>query len=214
MKTKPETASDDAKRVVIFVDGQNVFNDARRAFHTPPFYGSQGQINIMRYARLLVERKVHGSPEPRKLTQIRVYRGRPDPRRDAGTYAAHMRQCSVWEKSGVKVVPRPLRYPRDWPKERAEEKGIDVQIAIDMVTMAINRELDVAILATTDTDLRPALEAFAVLPLDPAPEVEVAAWRSSSMSKKLQVAGQRVWVHFIDEPEYRTVRDKTDYNKA
>ena len=95
---------------------------------------------------------------------------------------------------------------------RSEEKGIDVQIAIDMVTMAVNRELDVAILATTDTDLRPAIEAFHRLPFENPPVVEVAAYRSSHFSKKLQVPGRHVWTHFIDEPEYRTVRDRTDYN--
>jgi NYN domain-containing protein len=125
-----------------------------------------------------------------------------------------MRQCAAWEKAGAKVIPRPLRYPRDWPTSRAEEKGIDVQIAIDMVTMAINGELDVAILATTDTDLRPALEAFHVLPLDPAPSIEVAAWRSPTMSKKLQVPGIHVWVHFVERAQYMSVRDGTDYNIA
>jgi hypothetical protein len=125
-----------------------------------------------------------------------------------------MRQCTAWEISGATVITRPLRYPQNWPRDRAEEKGIDVQIAIDMVMMAIRQELDVAILATTDTDLRPALEAFHALPSGQAATIEVAAWRSPTCSKKLQVAGLHVWSHFLEAADYNRIRDTRDYNRA
>jgi len=48
-----------------------------------------------------------------------------------------MKQCSAWVKSGVTVIPRTLQIPsRDWPRERAQEKGIDVALSVDFVTMA------------------------------------------------------------------------------
>ena len=59
-------------------------------------------------------------------------------------------------------------------------------------------ELDVAILATTDTDLRPVLEAFHKLPSGQSATIEVAAWRSPTCSKQLQVSGLHVWSHFLD----------------
>ena len=166
----------------------------------------------MQYGNLLTTKQPLGTSGSRRLREVRVYRGRPDPRKEPQTYAAHMRQCDQWAKSGAVVVPRPLRYPRDWPDTKAEEKGIDVQIAIDMVMGGINRELDIAILASTDTDQRPVLEAFHSFPMDEPPVIEVATWRSPRYSQKLQVTGLHVWSHFLEEDEYRRVRDRRDYN--
>jgi hypothetical protein len=83
-----------------------------------------------------------------------------------------------------------------------------------MVMMAIHGELDVAILASTDTDQRPVLESFHTLPLSPVPIIEVATWKSPSFSKKLQVRGLHVWSHYIEQPEFRSLTDRTDYNRA
>lgn len=203
---------EEAQRVVVFIDYQNVMRDARRAFCTSPYSAAAGQIDPRRYAELLAGRLPLGTTGRRVLEEVRVYRGRPDPRKDAMTYGAHMRQSDAWDKAGATVITRPLRYPRDWPKERAEEKGIDVQIAIDAVMRAVNGELDVAILATTDTDQRPVLEAFHRLPLDPQPIIEVATWQAPTFSKKLQVPGLHVWSHQMDDAAFRRVRDSRDYN--
>lgn len=205
-------SQEEAQQVIVFIDYQNVMRDARRAFCGRPYGAADGQIDPIQYAQLLVSKQPLGTEGRRTLKEVRVYRGRPDPRKDALTYAAHMRQSDAWDKAGATVITRPLRYPRDYPKARAEEKGIDVQIAIDAVTRAVNRDLDVAILATTDTDQRPVLEAFHGLPLDPQPIIEVATWRAEHFSKKLQVPGLHVWSHFMDHAEFRRVRDRRDYN--
>jgi uncharacterized LabA/DUF88 family protein len=112
----------------------------------------------------------------------------------------------------VELIARDLRYPQDWPKAKAEEKGIDVALAIDAIRMAISDELDVAILATTDTDQRPVLEAFHEVPFPGTQVIEVATWKSPNFRKKLQVKGYHVWSHFLDEDDFRRVRDSRDYN--
>lgn len=38
------------------------------------------------------------------------------------------------------------------------EKGIDVAMAIDLVRMAMRKELDAAVVVSSDTDLVPAIE--------------------------------------------------------
>lgn len=198
--------------VVVFLDAQNLYNDARRAFCQKTDPATFGQVDPMRLGKLLCSRRPPGAKEDRELKEVRIYRGRPDSSKEPKTYGAHMRQCAAWEKAGVTVIPRPLRYPRNWPKDPPEEKGIDVQIAIDMVTMASNAELDVAILASTDTDLRPALEAFFVLPFGEPKVIEVSAWKSAVFNKVLRIPEHHVWCHFIEEGEYRAVRDSRDYN--
>lgn len=134
--------------VVVFIDAQNLYNDARRAFCRRTDPAAYGQVDPMRLGRLLAAKHPLGADEPRDLKDVRIYRGRPDSTKQPKTYGAHMRQCAAWEKAGAIVIPRPLRYPHTWPDDPPEEKGIDVQIALDMVTMAINDELDVALLAS------------------------------------------------------------------
>ena len=38
-----------------------------------------------------------------------------------------------------------------------KEKGVDVKIAVDMITMACNKQLETAIIASSDSDLQPAI---------------------------------------------------------
>jgi uncharacterized LabA/DUF88 family protein len=69
-----------------------------------------------------------------------------------------MRQCAAWESKGAIVIARALRYPAGWPETKPQQKGVDVALAIDFVTMAIDGQYDVGVIASTDTDLKPALE--------------------------------------------------------
>jgi uncharacterized LabA/DUF88 family protein len=141
---------------VLFLDYQNVYRRARDTFHQLTDQSSAGQIDPMKLGRLLV-----GRSSDRKLTEVRVYRGQPDATRDPKGYGANRRQAAAWAHAGVTVIQRPLRYPVGQPNARPEEKGIDVILALDFVTMAARGDYDVGILMSTDTDLKPALEEVA-----------------------------------------------------
>lgn len=122
-----------------------------------------------------------------------------------------MRQCAAWQKSGAIVIPRTLRYPFDWPRSKAEEKGIDVALSVDFVAGAIESAYDVGIICSTDTDLRPPIEyvaqKFAVLP-----RAEVAAWKSPTSNRAISIAGpKRIWCHYLDYEDYAAIEDKTNY---
>jgi uncharacterized LabA/DUF88 family protein len=197
-------------RAAIFIDYQNTYGGARSAFHSWDAPYTDGQIDPLKLAELLVRKDVHDH----ELTQVRVYRGRPDSFKEPGAYAANLRQCTRWERSSeqVRVITRALRYPSAWPKEKAEEKGIDVALAIDFVMMAIRGEYDVGVVVSTDTDLKPALEAVMSLGGDPYPRAAVAAWSSRvGHSRRLSISGRRLWCHWLSHDDYLEVRDATDY---
>jgi uncharacterized LabA/DUF88 family protein len=110
------------------------------------------------------------------------------------------------------VVQRPIRYPKAWPAERAQEKGIDVALAVDFVMLAVTGAYDVGILMSTDTDLRPALEAVVALRRrGGGPHCEVAAWTSSRSSPRLRITQANLWCHYLNVDDYRGVVDPTDY---
>lgn len=196
-------------RVAVFIDWQNTYHWARRAFHAETDPGWRGQIRPRALAELLVSK----GPAGRELAHLAIYTGRPDPRIDPKTSAAHMRQCAAWERDcgGLLTLrTRTLRYPPGWPRAgRAEEKGIDVQLAIDAMVMAIRNEYDTAILVTADSDHLPVVEALQALKAaSGVPEVEVVGW--GGVSQKLDVPGAPVrWIGPLD---YKAVQDTTDYN--
>jgi hypothetical protein len=201
--TPPTSGS--AQRVIVFMDYQNVHGWARRQFHPHGTDPAVGHVDPLRLAQLLVTRRRY----PSALEQVRVYRGRPSPDHQATAAAANDRQTSEWQRSRlVTVIRRPLRYPPDWPATRAQEKGVDVALAIDLVTMGLAGDYDAAILFSSDTDLLPALETIAQRRLG---HIELATWHGG---RRLRFSGSQLpWCHFVSEAEYRTIQDHTDYTK-
>jgi uncharacterized LabA/DUF88 family protein len=196
------------ERVTVFIDWQNAYKGARDAFHDRWAPGRVGMVDPLQLARRLIEVSRERS---RVLVGVRVYRGRPDPTRDPRGYAANQRQQAAWERSGVTVVQRPLRYPEAWPAEKAQEKGVDVALAVDFVMLAVTGAYDVGILMSTDTDPKPALEAVAALGGNRRPHCETAAWTSSRAVPRLRIAGGRLWCHYLGVDDYRRMVDPTDY---
>ena len=166
----------------------------------------------------ITESIVSRHPEASHLVGVREYRGRPDSVRRAQAYGANLRQSGVHEKRGrglVKVIARSLRYPADRPQTPAQEKGIDVALAVDFVTMAVGRAFYIAVLMSTDSDLVPALEAVVSLNGRPSPRCEVAAWsRPESSSRRLRVAGARVCCHWLGPDDCVAVADLVEQPTA
>jgi len=200
------------RRIVLFLDYQNAYMQARRCFahlHAPV---TAGQFDPAGLGTLVVGRQL--TPSEAVLHQVRVYRGMPDSRRDPRGYMAVDRQSSAWRADPrVELITRPLRYPRDRPRARPVEKGIDVCLAIDFVAMALRGEYDVAVLMSSDTDLVPALES--VLDLAPAAQPQVAAWTpANGAARRLRVPRASLWCHELTQADYAAVADSRNYLHA
>lgn len=198
-----------AQRLTLFIDAQNLYHGARSAFFTPSDSHVLGQFDPVKIGLLICSRPPPG--HTRTLRQVRIYTGRPESTKEPRTYAAHMRQCAAWQRAGAKVITRTLRYPPDWPNTKAQEKGIDVALAIDFVALAIDGEYDVGVIASTDSDLKPALE-YVCRKFAGNPRAEVMNWRSRTSSRRLSVPGMNIWCHWLNRADYDQVADLTDYN--
>ena len=147
-------------RVMVFMDYQNVHFSALEVFHPRGTRRSVGHVDPRRVADTIVANRLASST----LVGVRVYRGRPMPTRQAKAAEANDRQADGWDRDPlVTVVRRPLRYPRGWPQLPAQEKGIDVALAVDFVRLAIEGAYDVGIVFSGDTDLLPAMETVAAI---------------------------------------------------
>jgi uncharacterized LabA/DUF88 family protein len=143
-------------RTIVFVDYQNMYRSARDAFGWASENGRFGNFRPYGLGRQMVR-------EPdRMLTEVRIYTGIHTPQRKATLNAMMQRRMAAWvaeQPDKVHVLPRPLRYSSNRPQ--GEEKGIDVELAIDIVSLALDDLFDVCVLASADTDLVPALQLVA-----------------------------------------------------
>jgi hypothetical protein len=139
---------------------------------------------------------------PSTAGAVRVYRGRPDPNHQPIPAAANDAQASQWTRDRrVQVIRRQLNY-RNWPNQSPQEKGIDVQIAVDLITTAFTGQYDALVLFSSDTDLLPALETVVRQKLG---HVEVACW---SGFKPLRFSRTNLpWCHFLNEADWVAVTE-------
>ena len=202
-------------RVAVFIDYQNLYHGAREAFgdpkRDPP---TLGHVRPHRLGLLLKQLGEDVDPG-RELCAITVYRGQPGPKSHRNLRSAFDRQVAAWRALPlVTVKTRPLRYqPTEWSlgrpsRWRGQEKGIDVLIALDIAIGARDNCYDVAVVASADSDLIPAIEVA----LDEDKRVETATWFSPTLSRRpLTVAGRHMWNHRLDRQRFEHVRDDTDY---
>lgn len=193
-------------RVIVFIDYENLRFSALDRFHRPGASHTDGNVWPIDLARLLVQMRNH----PSVLTQVRVYRGRPSPVHQPSASVANAAREAAWSSNPlVHTILKDVRYPADFPASRAQEKGVDVALAIDFVRLAYEGAYDVGIIVSRDTDLLPALETVRDLGLA---RVEVAAWRNAS---RLNFPGSFLpWCHKLNRDDYESVRDQTDYLKV
>jgi hypothetical protein len=144
-------------RTIVFVDYQNMYRSARDAFGWRSAPGHFGNLRPLGLANLIALR------DPRlQVIQVRVYTGIHTPQGNQTQYSMAQRRISAWVAEAperVQVFPRPLRYSRDRPQ--GQEKGVDVELAIDLVSLAIDDAFDVLVLASGDSDLVPSLQFVA-----------------------------------------------------
>lgn len=196
------------ERVVLFIDAQNLYRGARRAFFPHSQAHVDGQFDPVQLGQLICSRTA--GDVKRSLHQVRVYTGCPSADKDSKGYAANRRQCAAWEKWGAKVFTHPLRYPPDYPNSKPQQKGIDVALAVDFIALAIDGEYDVGVIASADTDLRPAL-GFVYKRYQGIRQIEVAAWRSPVMRVRLSIRGAEIPCHWLYKAHYDQIADLTDY---
>ena len=83
-----------------------------------------------------------------------------------------------------------------------QEKGIDVQLAVDLIHTAMTGQHDALVLFSSDTDLLPALETVVRHKMG---HVEVACW---SGFKPLRFPGGNLpWCHFLNQADWTAVTE-------
>ncbi len=199
-------------KVAVYIDWQNAYNSARRAFGLEDLPTEHGQFSPFRLALPLAAGNSRGKDA--QLVRVEIHRGLPSSSKDPIGYGANRRHSAAWMKENPEVVIprlRPLRYPPGYPAEPPEEKGVDVQLALAAVehTTSTPPLCDVAIIFSNDTDLIPAIQTISRLAS--SAHVETAAWVSETYSARLNAQGARVFHHEVTQDTFEGVADLLNY---
>ncbi len=196
------------KYAMAFFDGQNLFQHAKDAFG-----------------------HYHPNFDPKKLHQavcaakgwtpnlVRFYTGIPD-RAHSEMWAGYWaNRVLAMKRAGILVTTRPLRY-RDQEVEHQgtktivstpQEKGIDVRIALDLVSCALSEQFDVAVIYSQDQDLCEAVQEVKEIAKRTKRFLEIAcAFPVGPHATSQRGIDKTTWIE-MDETFYNACLDPYDY---
>lgn len=218
-------------RAVVVVDYQNVHLTGHGLFNSTKYLPKHETLvdPLLFGAALIRARNAAqrpGMPEA-VLRKVLVYRGLPAPEHDPDAYARNLAQKAQWERDKrVQVTLRPLKYEYQRANDGrpatdsdgrkivtgVKEKGVDVLCALAMVREAQDPATDLVILASSDSDLAPALDEVRLLG---TAKVETCCWYDRTEQRGYQVhptdRSRPVWNTRLDEQVFRSVWDLTEY---
>jgi len=197
------------KRAIAFVDGQNLFHAAKKAFgYSYPNYDPQKLA--LAICRL---KNWH-------LQSVRFYTGIPQPQDNVRWHAFWTAKMAVLGTRGVWTFARPLRYRNETVTLGdgstttilvGQEKGIDVRLALDVVRLARARELDVALILSQDQDLSEVADEVRRISIEHARWIRVAsAFPVSPTSTNRRGINGTEWIP-IGRVMYDACIDPLDY---
>ncbi len=165
--------TDKTERVMIFIDGSNLY-------HSLKGYFNRAGIDIGKFCNNLLNK--------RRLIRIYYYNAKMGQKEEPERSKEQQKFFS-----GVAAIPyTELRLGRlvynNWPNSPPYEKGVDIQLATDMITHSFKNNYDVAILIAGDNDYVGALQAVK----DNGKNVEVALFGRERTSVQLRKVADRV----------------------
>jgi uncharacterized LabA/DUF88 family protein len=207
----PASASPPLPQAIVYVDGQNLFHEAQRAFgyDFPNF-------DVLRLAQTVCQRQNWN------LKETRFYTGIPGPGDDPFWNTFWQRKLRAMSQRGIVTFSRALRYRTEMVTlpdgtthtfSYHQEKGIDVRIAIDMMCGAFTRAFDVAILFSLDQDLSEVVRDIRAMGQEQGRHVRVAsAFPWAGVSAPFPI-GSTFGIP-IDRATYDACIDPRDYRPA
>lgn len=164
---------DMTERVMIFIDGSNLYHSLKHFF-------KRTDIDIGKLGNKLLEK--------RRLVRMYYYNAKvglkeePERYRDQQAFFASVNAIPYSELRLGRLVYN------NWPNSPPYEKGVDIQLATDMITHSFKNNYDIAVLVAGDNDYVGALQSVK----DNGKHVEVALFGKERSSYRLRMVADRV----------------------
>jgi len=197
------------KRTIVYFDGQNLFHQAKEAFgyKFPNYDASALAASVCAQNRWT-------------LAEVRFYTGVPDSSASPLWNSFWANKTAKMGQIGVRVITRTLHYRNKTVKLpdgtsyaflTGEEKGIDVRIALDVLSGAFNQSYDVAVIFSQDQDLAEVAAEIRVIARVQNRWIKVAsAFPSSPAARNRRGINNTDWIP-VDRTMYDACIDPRDY---
>ena len=140
-------------KTIVFFDGQNIYHLAKNLWSSSHI-GSNNPYSYPSYdVELLAHFLVNQVPN-RILKQIRFYTGVPNP----NFSGKHKFWYTFWNSKSAYLKSRGIYIYRGRINEGGQEKGVDVNLAIDLIELTYDKQYDVAIIVSQDWDFGGAVK--------------------------------------------------------
>ena len=165
--------TDKTDRVMVFIDGSNLYHSLKTFF-------KRTDMDMGKLCNRLLDK--------RRLVRTYYYNARVGRREEPERF----RDQQAFFTSITAIPYTELRLGRlvynNWPHTPPYEKGVDIQLATDLLTHSFKNNFDVAILVAGDNDYVGALQAIK----DNGKHVEVALFGKEQTSRQLRMVADRV----------------------
>ncbi len=197
------------KRVIAFVDGQNLFYAAKKAFgYSYPNYDPHALAQKISISKNW------------KLIATHFYTGVPTIEDNPAWHSFWSAKLVSMGKMGIKTFRRALRYRhktsvlsdgKEDPVLVGQEKGIDIRIALDIVRLAHRNLYDIAMIFSQDQDLSEAVDEVKTISAEQDRWIKVVCPfpKSPTYENKRGINGTE-WIK-IDRKTYDQCLDPNDY---
>jgi uncharacterized LabA/DUF88 family protein len=199
----------DPCRAIVFIDGQNLFKATERAFgHRHPLY------DPLKLAPFMC-RKLGWN-----LAEIRLYTGIPPVDKSPFWHFFWARKKTQMARRGVICNTRPTHYrPHKFRlpdgtehfETVPEEKGIDVWLAVDLISLAHDKKYDSAIIFSQDQDLCPAVDEVKKIAVKQSRWIKLVSAYPLSHRVEFRMGIKNTDYEPIDEDTFNTCLDTFDY---
>ena len=196
-------------RAVAFIDGQNLYRHAKDAFgyHYPNFDPNKLHDAVC---------KQHGWTS----AGVRFYTGTPEHYRSPMWHGYWASRLLAMRRAGIFVFNRVIRYRTTdfslpngaiYEIDTAQEKGVDVRLAIDVMRLATAKQYDVAVIYSQDQDLTEVAKEIALISSDNSRWLLVAsAFPYSPSASSKRGIDKTKWIK-LDRSFYDNCLDEHDY---
>ncbi len=197
------------KSAIAFIDGQNLFHAVNECFG-------------YRYPNFDLKKLVEtvANENGFKVKEIRFYTGIPDARKDEFWHKFWSSKMVGMGRDKILLFTRPLKYRTEYIShddgtscsfDYKQEKGIDVRIALDVISLAIDASYDVALIFSQDQDLAELSPDIKKLSLSQNRWIQVCSvFPTAPNAPNKRGINQTSWLTF-DQRLYDSCIDYKDY---
>lgn len=146
------------QQTILFIDGENFTHKIEQILYKDKLHKDKIEIYNINLNVLFKNKLKHLKISKKIFYNARLHDNKDTPEKSTELIKSQRKLRNTLTKQGYEFkISGNVRAQKVDGKTLFREKGVDVKIAIDLVTLACDKKLDTAIICSSDSDLQPAI---------------------------------------------------------